>query len=321
MRIRRRRSIDLPRSDVRRAVRTFHPALRGQGLLVATGVLLALAMTVLELLRPWPITWVVDHLVASDDPQNASLLPIVLFAVIAMAVPVLLGLANERLQLVVARVSRKATVRIRSDVFEHVQRMELSEHQRHHSGDLLVRLMGDVNMIRDLLFPSWLNLLSRVSVLIGAATVFALVDWQLFCIALLPLPALWLSVDRGSTAIKAAAGKQRRKEGAIASAAAESLRNVQLIKAFSAEERTADDFRSTARSAERATMAAAQHAARIARVTEILVGAGVALVLVVGAMRTRSGALTPGQLVLAISYTRMMYKPIRKLTAEGARIA
>ncbi len=321
MRLRRRRPIDLPSSELRRAFRTFRPALRGQRLRVIAAVGLALSITAFELVKPWPITWVVDHLIAAEDTATVALTPIAIYAGIAFAIPVLLGLANEHLQLVVARVSRKATVRIRSDVFEHLQRLELTEHQRHYTGDLLVRLMGDVNMIRDLLFPSWLNLLQRGSVLIGGAIVFAVVDWRLFCVALIPLPLLWVSVERGSAAIKSAAGKQRKKEGAIASAAAESLRQVSIIKAFAAETQTADDFRSNARSAERATMAAARHAARMARLTEILTGAGVALVLVLGAMRTRAGVLTAGQLVLAISYTRMIYKPIRKLTGEGARIA
>lgn len=249
----RRRPIDLPRSDLRRAFTTFRPALRGQRTRVAAAVVLALTITALELAKPWPITWVVDHLIAADDVGTMPLRPIVIFAAIAFVVPALLGVANEQLQLVIARVSRKATVRIRSDVFDHLQRLELAEHQRHYTGDLLVRLMGDVNMIRDLLFPAWLTLLQRGSVLVGGAVVFAIVDWRLFCVALIPLPLLWVSVERGSSAIKSAAGKQRKKEGAIAAAAAQSLRQVSLIKAFAAEETTAGEFRSHARSAERAS--------------------------------------------------------------------
>ncbi len=68
-------------------------------------------------------------------------------------------------------------------------------------------------------------------------------------------------------------------------------------------------------------MAAARHSARMVRLTEILTGGGVALVLLLGARRVQAGILTPGELVLVISYTRMVYKPIRKLTGEGARIA
>lgn len=309
------------RSDVAQAFTTFRPALRGQSKRVAFAVVLALGVTGLELLKPWPITWILDRLVSADGPPATDLLPIVSMAALAFAVPALLGVLAERLQLVVAMISRKATVRIRADVFEHLQRLELPRHHRHYSGDLLVRLMGDVNMIRDLLFPSWLTMLSRGSVLIGGAVVFALVEWRLFLVALIPMPLLWVSVDRGSTAIKTAAGKQRRKEGAIAARAAESLRHVSLIKAFSAEARTAHRFRAEARSAERATMAATKEAARMARLTEVLTGAGVALVLLLGARRTQAGLLTPGQLVLAVSYTRLIYKPIRKLTGEGARMA
>lgn len=321
MRVRSRRLLVVSQSDLRAAFATFRPALRGQRRLIILSVTLALAITALELIKPWPITLVVDHVVRTDAGATPALGPILIFAVIGFVVPTLIGAATEQLQLAVARVSRKATVRIRTDVFDHLQRLELSEHQQQYTGDLVVRLMGDVNMIRDLLFPSWINMLSRGSVLMGASVVFVVVDWRLFLVALIPLPALWVTFERTSLAIKSAAGKQRRKEGAIAARATESLRQVSIIKAFAAEERTSAEFRAIARSAERATMAAAKHAARMARQTEVLTGAGVALVLVVGASRARTGVITPGELLIAISYTRMIYKPLRKLTGEGGRIA
>ena len=133
MRFRSRRPIRLETTELRRAFSTFRPALRGQRLRVTAAVLLALAATALELLRPWPVTWVIDHLVAADPDRPVALRPIVGAAIVAVVVPALLGLANERLQIVVATVSRKATVRIRSgrypdaialfkDALEHIQK-------------------------------------------------------------------------------------------------------------------------------------------------------------------------------------------------------
>ena len=316
-----RRLVSVSPSELRHVFRAFRPALRGMRWPMLGAAILALVVTALELLKPWPITWIIDHLLSSSDPSTITIEPVLAFAAVAFAVPALMGLTEERLQLVVARISRKATVRIRSDVFEHINRLDYPEHQRQFSGDLLIRLMGDVNMIRDLLFPSWLTVLSRGSVLIGGTIVFAVVDSRLLIVALLPLPLLMMSVKRTSSKVKKAAGKSRKKEGAIASQAAESIRRVGIVKAFSAETRTVDVFRTNARSAERSTMAAARHAARMSRVTEFLTGAGVAAVLVLGAMRVRDGLLTPGELVLAVSYTRMIYKPIRKLTDEGAKLA
>ncbi|MEZ5250214.1 MAG: ABC transporter transmembrane domain-containing protein [Ilumatobacteraceae bacterium] len=160
----------------------------------------------------WPITWVVDHLVGANDPSTVSMRPIAVFALVAFAVPALGGVFDARLQLAVARISRKATVRIRADVFEHIQRLEYPRHDRHFSGDLIVRLMGDVNMVRDLLFSSWLTLASRGMLLVGSAAVFAFVDWRLLLLALVPLPLLSLDMRRTSVAVRQASGRSRKKE-------------------------------------------------------------------------------------------------------------
>jgi ATP-binding cassette subfamily B protein len=320
LRLSRRRLTELDTRTLRATWTSFRPSLRGLGPTMALAGVLSLGVTVLELLRPWPITWVVDHLVGAVDPTQVSVRPILVFAAIAFAVPALGGVVDARLQLAVARISRKATVRIRADVFEHIQRLEYPRHDRHFTGDLLIRLMGDVNMVRDLLFSSWLTLASRGMLLIGSAVVFAFVDWRLLLLALLPLPLLSLDMRRTSSAVRTASSRSRKKEGAIASAAAESIRHVGLVKAFAAEDRATHRFRAQARSAERATMAAATQSAHLALRTEILTGAGVAMVLAFGAMRVRDGALTPGELVLAIGYTRSLYKPLRKISDEAARL-
>ncbi len=304
--------------ETARAFRAFKPALAGQVPRMFAALGFAMALTALELLRPWPIKWVIDALTGTAIPSDRLLIG---FAVLAFAVPAGIGLVNEQLQIAVAKVSRKATVRIRSDVFEHLHRIELNEHKTRHSGDLLMRLMGDVNMVRDLLFPSWITIVTRVSILVGAVVIFVMVDWRLFLIALIPLPLLSIRVGRTSKKVKKAAGKQRRKEGSIAATAAEALRCIDLTKAFGAEKRATASFTRDARGAERATMAATRHAAEMSRTTEVLTGLGVGLVLAFGALRVRNGFLTPGELLVSMSYTRMMYKPIRKLTAEAARLA
>jgi len=304
--------------ETARAFRAFKPALYGQKRRMLAALGFAMALTALELLRPWPIKWVIDALTGTAVPSDRQLIG---FAVLAFAVPAGIGLVNEQLQIAVAKVSRKATVRIRSDVFEHLHRIELNEHKTRHSGDLLMRLMGDVNMVRDLLFPSWITIVTRVSVLLGAVVIFITVDWRLFLLALIPLPLLSVRVGRTSKKVKRAAGKQRRKEGNIAATAAEALRRIDLTKAFGAEQRTTASFTRDARGAERATMAATRHAAELSRTTEVLTGLGVGLVLAFGSLRVRGGFLTPGELLVSMSYTRLMYKPIRKLTAEAARLA
>ena len=56
-----------------------------------------------------------------------------------------------------------------------------------------------------------------------------------------------------------------------------------------------------------------------------LVGAvraiGTALVMVVGVLRVASGALSPGDLIVFVSYTRKAYNPLQSLARETAKVA
>ena len=325
MRIVTRSLLPIGTSELFRSWKRFRPALRGQRWRIANALLLALAIAAFELARPWPIKWVIDYIVLEapdlDDGLAVALRPVIPWVLISVAIPIALGVATMLMTVEIAKIGRKASVRIRRDLFDHMQRLELSEHQTRYSGDLLVRLMGDVNMVRDLLFASWITIISRGAILVGTAIVFSLLDWWLFMIAILPLPWVWFGVANTAKKVKTAAGKQRRKEGAIASYASEMLGQVSLVKAFSAEDRASQRFQAEARSAERATLAATRHSAAMARLTEIIIGIGVALVLMFGTIYAIVGLITPGELLVALSYARLIYKPIRKLTAEGARLA
>lgn len=319
--LRRRRRVD--RGELRRAWRALRPALAGQRLPIALAVALTTAVTALEVLRPWPIKWVIDRLTATSATpgvRTGSYVGTVALAAIAFAIPAAIGQLNVWLALQVARISRKATVRIRLRVYEQLHRLDLDQHQTHYSGDLLVRLMGDVNMVRDLLFNSWLNILSRTGLVVATAAMFAVLDWRLFCVVLVPVPLLLVGVDTASRRVREASTKQRRKEGAIASIAAESMRQVRVVKAFTAERRAVAGFAESARSAERAQMVSTREAAKMERLTEALGGLSTALVLAIGAARVQSGLMTTGELLVAVTYARTLYKPLRKMSGEGARL-
>ena len=319
MKLQRRRVLGFQAREVVSAWRAFRGELAGQGVKIALALGMSIVVTGLELLRPWPIKLVVDRLGASTGEAGVDRV-IVVAAVIACAVPLLIGSVNFVLTMTVARVARKATVRIRQKVFMHLQRLELVEHQRQYTGDLLMRLMGDVNLVRDVLFVSWINVVTRLLTFTVTLVVLVLVDPLLALGAALPLPLLWVRTVRTTREVRDAASKARRKEGRLASNAAESLRQVALTKAFAAEEAAGEAFAGEARSAERATMRSALLSARMNRLTEGLTGAGTGLVLILGVWRAASGHLTAGTVVVALSYVQTLYKPLRKLSNEGPRL-
>jgi ATP-binding cassette, subfamily B, bacterial len=313
-------------STLLEAFRAFRPSLAGQGRGMAKALGLALAVTALELVRPWPTKLLFDNVLLpdADDRGLWGLQPAVAVPLLAASVAgiaLLVGWLSMRSTVVTAEVSRKVTTRLRRRIFEHLHRLELPYHQATQSGDLLVRLMGDVNLLRDALFASWLALAERGALFVGMAVVLFLLDPTLAICALLPIPLLAFGLGRSSTRLRAATKKQRRREGDAAAYAVESLRQIHLVKAYAQEGDAARAFSEQVGAGERAGVKAARIAAQMARLTESMTGIGLALVILVGTRRVLDGALTPGGLLVATSYARTLYKPLRRISREGGRLA
>ncbi len=316
------RGVSLP--TLREAATTFRPALAGQGWPLARIGGATLVMVILEVARPWPIKLVLDRILTTGARPLWGLSTDGTLAVAVTAtllIPLLIGELTMRSAIGSAEVGRKVTQRVRRKVFEHLHRLDLPYHQASRSGDLLVRLMGDVNMVRDLLFASWLGLAERVILFTATAGVMLLLDPVLALVALAPIPLLALGLGRSSVRLKEMTRKQRRREGDAASFAAETLRQIRVVKAYAGERRATDQFSDEARSGERAGVKAVRVAARMARLSEALTGLGLAMVLLFGARRVMGGNGTAGDLVVFMSYARALYKPVRKVTGEGARLS
>jgi ABC-type multidrug transport system fused ATPase/permease subunit len=293
---------------------------------VAGTLLLTVLVVGLELLRPWPVKVVFDRVLVprGTGPGVAGLSPAATLAAAAGAVlgiSLLLSTVSVRATVLSAQVARKVTVRMRRMVFEHLHRLDFPFHQSSRTGDLLVRLMGDVNAVRDALYASWVNLAGRGMLFAGTAAVMVMLEPWLALLALYPLPLLALQVGASSRRLREVARDQRRREGDAASYAAETLRQIRMVKAYAAEDRAVHGFARQSRAGERAGVRAARISAHIERMTEVLTGVGVAMVLFVGAHWVLAGRISAGSLLVFMSYARSLYKPLRKASSEGTRLS
>ncbi|HEX2069662.1 MAG TPA: ABC transporter transmembrane domain-containing protein [Actinomycetota bacterium] len=314
-----------PRVPLGKVWAAFRPALAGQGFAIARAAGLAMVVVGLELLQPWPIKFVVDRVLKPGSAAGIGgfdLSATIVFAAAAtLVISVLLGVLQVRSVVAAARVGRKVTVRIRRQVFEHLHRLALPFHETARTGDLLGRLMDDVNNLRDVLFNTWINLVGRVLLFLGTAIALLVIEPWLAFVALLPLPLLTVEMLGLTRRLQHVIGHQFRREGSAASIAGESLTNIGVVKAYAAEDRSTEQFATQSRYGERAGVRAAGISGRMDLVSEVLTGAGLAAVLFFGALRVLSGDLSAGMLVVLVAYTRSMYKPLRKAPKEGKRFS
>ncbi len=308
----------------------FRPEIRAQrGLL--TGAFAALiGQTLLRLLEPWPLGIVIDHVLGGASVPSGSdsifgqyepadLLVAAAFTV--MAVALLRAVTGYAGTVGFALVGNRVLTTVRAKLFRHLQSLSLAFHNRSRSGDVVIRVIGDVGTVRDVTVTALLPLFANVLVLVGMLSVMCWLNWQLTLIALSTVPLFWLSMSRLGRRIQTVARKQRRQEGQLASTAAESLVGIETVQSLSLGETFADAFGRSNDKSMREGVKAKRLAARLERTVDVLAAISTALVLFFGTRVAMRGGMQPGELIVFLSYLKTAIRPVRGMAKYTARLA
>jgi ATP-binding cassette subfamily B protein len=312
-----------------RIVRHFWPHLGGQWLLVLASVGALFAEVTLQLLEPWPLKLVLDRVLAS--PKSASGPPflnaldptitITLAAIGLVAVTGLRALASYVNTVGFAQVGNRVLTEVRSAVFRHLQYLSLSFHARAKSGELALRVMSDVGVINDVAVTAILPLAASFLVLIGMVGLMLLLRWELAVLALATAPLFWIRTVKLSKLIQEASRKQRKRDGAMAATAVESIGAIKVVQALSLEGMFSEAFSNANEKSLRAGVRASRLSASLERSVDLFVAVATALVLWFGARLVLEHALTAGDLIVFLSYLKSAFRPARDFAKYTGRLA
>src|ERR1051325_3765722 len=291
-------------------------------------LLLAFACTVgialMDLLKPWPLKLILDHgildkplpyyLAFLDQFSGGDKLTLIVTASCAIVLIVVLrGVLADPQTFITASVGLLMVYALRRELFTHLQRLSLSFHTRARSGDLLTRIAGDTNTLKDIFGDSILKLVAHVLTVIGMLGIMFAVNWQVALIALATLPLLALSMFHRYCKTKATVKRQRRREGQVVSRMSEVLSAIPLVQAFSREKLEEEHFDRVTSQTLQESIRLARFEAAASRSSEIITTLGTAATVLFGAMQVLKGTMLPGELVLVVAYLNTMYKPLRGL--------
>jgi ATP-binding cassette, subfamily B, bacterial len=314
-----------------RVYRTFAPDVRKERLRLFLALLAVLGGIGAVLAGPWPVKFLIDALTLDAEARARhlpawllGLSPAAFIAATALAVLAiaLLGAGCQSAQAILsATAGQRIAYRIRRRLYGHLLRLPLSFHETSRTGDLLMRVTGDVQALKEMLVPSVLDLAEHGALLVGMVAVLLFYSPPLAGIALAVVPLLALATVRFGARLRAAVRETRRREGETASVAAESLASVALVQAFAREEYAAEIFASRNRKSLKAGLKSTRLEAGLQRVVEVVTGLGTAAVLAFGAREVLQGRLTGGDLFVVVAYVRSFYRPLRQAVRSLARVA
>jgi ATP-binding cassette subfamily B protein len=163
---------------------------------------------------------------------------------------------------------------------------------------LIVRVIGDVSLLKDAAITAALPLFANVLILLGMVFVMFWLQWQLALLVMLTAPLYWLLTVRIGRRLQEVSRTQRQREGAMASTAAESLLAIHVVQALGLENVFAKAFASENTRSLKDGVKATRLTARLERTVDVLIAVATALVLWYGARLVLNGNLSPGDLLV-----------------------
>ena len=322
---------DLPRRHAR--LRALVCACLKEQRLALTLAAVALSGVVLaDVLAPWPLKIIFDHiLLAKPLPFMLAFLqpvlnwgtwPALMIAALAITAIALAASVFAYLQLYTsAKVGHRITWLLRSELFAHLQRLSLAYHRDSRSGELLTKVAGDTNLLRDM-FSDWALTLGRhVLTLVAMLSVMFLLNWQLALAVAATLPPLLGVIFLLNRRVKVSVREQRKHEGLMASRLNEVLSSIALVQAFGRHTYEEDRFRREIAANYQSGMRTTRITGAIVKAIAVVSAAGTAITVLLGAREVLASRLTPGELLVFVTYVTSLYKPVRDLGRLSAKFS
>jgi ABC-type multidrug transport system fused ATPase/permease subunit len=279
-----------------------------------------------DLARPLPLALVINALIAESggpagfELESGDLWLLAGVAGLVIGIAVVNGLATYVADIKLKRAGERIIHDLRLETHAELQRLSLGYHSKRPAGDLVTRVTSDVHAVGGLFSDSLGTIVSSVLLLFGMLVVSIIIDPVLALTAFAMAPALALVALRNRRRLKAAAHKQRAREGEIAALTTETLGAIREVKALGSERLQHDALRQKSEERKEAGIETYRIETRYARTIDLVGAIGTAAVLVVGVLRVSAGAVSVGELVVMVAYAKRLSRPMRDLARQAGRV-
>lgn len=315
---------------VRRLLNHMWPYMRKHRPLMAGSFLALFAGVAMRALEPWPLKFVFDYLILPSASQIhpsewiQGLKPVTLVTLAATSLVLIVGvraLCAYYQKVGFALVGNKVLTSVRGALFRHIQCLSLSFHSKARSGDLIVRVIGDIGLLKDVAVTAFLPMIGSILVLVTMAGLMLWLNWKLALLVLLSAPLYWLPTFFLSRKIQGVSRIQRKRESAMASTAAESIGAMQVVQTLSLDDAFADQFTQHNKKSLKEGVKIKRLLSRLQGTVQFMTGVSTAAVLYYGTVLVLRGALSAGELLVFLSYLKAAFKPMQDFAKYSGRMA
>jgi len=309
-------------SFYRRVLAYYRPDLRP----TIVAMVLTLAANGFNILRPWPLAYIVDKVIpaASRTPHGLAIagvdlggwsIPAIIALVCALMVAFQLfaGGIGYFVNVITIRVGLHGLMRLRTELYAYLHSLPLKFHDQRRSADSSYRVAYDSQSLQAFYSKGFFIFQSVISLITTFATMWYF-DWSIALLSLLVVPLMMASIYIFAKRIRDQSTTVAERESDVLTVAQEGLSSVKMVQAFGREEDEVQEFQVSARESLDANLKLNATSMRSALLVGTLVAASSAAMYYVGALHVLSGRLTVGQIWYLSTLLLMLYQPLEALT-------
>ena len=285
--------------------------IEGYRLYLLTSILLAVLTVALTLYAPILTGDAIDYMIGKGAVDFAALLKLLTkLGVIIGATSVfqwIMNLCNNH-------ITYKVVMDVRTEAFDHMQDLPLSYIDSHPQGDIVSRLIADIDQFSDGLLMGFTQLFTGVMTILGTLLFMLSVNVGItlvvVCITPLSLLVAGFIARRTHSMFKL----QSETRGELTGLIDEMVGNQKVVKAFGHEEEAIAQFDEINRQLQKHSLRAIFYSSITNPATRFVNSMVYAGVGVAGAFAAIRGALSVGQLSCFLSYANQYTKPFNEIS-------
>ncbi len=202
---------------------------------------------------------------------------------------------------------------LRNELYDKLQRLSFSFHDRTETGQLMSRCTSDVNAV--LRFAGWAVMQAVNSLLLVcvACALLLSMDWKLSLVCLAPLPVVAAQAVHFRALVRPLFRAIQQQFAVMTTVLQENLLGAIVVRAFVREQHEIEKFRREVDKLRTQRLRAIWYWVSSNQLNIFLFGLTTTLLLVYGAPRVIAGSLTVGMLVAFSSYLALLAGPVQSI--------
>lgn len=293
---------------------------------VIISILLAVISVILSILAPKILgeatTIIYDGMLKGYAEMKAgahlSTLPINFTRIWQIGITVILlylfsGLFSFLQLQIMTRVSQRVVYNLRQDFEEKMRRVPIKYYDTHNNGDIMSRMVNDMDNIAGTLQQSLIQIITSLLTLVGVFILMLTISWKLTIIALVTIPLSVLVVAFVAPTSQRLFGRQQAALGKINDQVEETYAAHTIVRTFNKEQDEEEKFNKENHQYYQAAWKAQFFSSLMMPMMVFIRNLGYLVVVVIGAIQVIHGQITLGNVQAFLQYTNQFSQPIAQI--------